>query len=435
MYNDTIDAMLLILQALLWGCGIYIIWSKNRLFAIFCMVLYLYLLPTEITYRFFHHFSEEYWGVDVWYETYWFINFSLFTLYLFFNLKKGNNKVYNVVYRKKYNDKWMGWIIVICYSIITTYYLVSNITLITYANLVENGSDAFTLDSITITDILVRSLPAFVIIPLLAVNNKRILARAFLLYNIILYFLYAFISGNRSDMLSFFMAILLLWLYGRNLRMKQILSLGTFALLFLYVAGKMSDLRGMEGGSSLAETLLKQDYLSPAYNLIGVQAKHIIDPIAVISSQIHKIFPAMGGEWLYIKVAPDVFGVEFTASKSAAFHPFTEGYLFAGFLGFLYNGIVIGLCLTLWNRFMSTNDKRFNRFMFALMGCIFFSIVRAQSVNFIRNIFFDFLPASFIYARLYGINIHYLRFFMTGKSKRIDLVHNSDNITTAYVKD
>lgn len=415
MYSDTLDAVLIFLQALLWGGAIYIIWAKNRLFGLFCMVLYLYLLPTEITYRFFHHFADDYWGRDVWYDFYGFVSLSLLSLFLFFSFSKSKNRVYNVVYKKKSSNKWIGYGIVILFSIISSYYLFTNINLITYHSLVENGSEGYELNSITITDTLVKSLPAFVILPLLTLEKKSILIKLFAIYNIMLFFSYAFITGNRSDMLGFFMILALLWLYGRELKLKQILIVGVSALLFIYIATQMSSLRGIEDGGSLAETLLKQDYMAPAYNIIGVQAKNIVAPYAVVSSQILKMFPSMGGEWLYITISPKIFGVEFTASQSAGFHPFTEGYLFAGFFGFLYNGIIIGALLKLWNRFMQTNNKLFNRFMFALMGCLFFALIRAQSINFIRFIFFEFLPVSFIYAQLNNVSIHYLGFFQTRK--------------------
>ncbi len=418
IYNDTLDAILLILQALLWGCAIYIIWKKNRLFGLFSMVLYLYLLPTEVTYRFYHHFANDYWGRDVWYESYWFISLSLLTLFLFFNIFDNSNRVYYVVYKNKHNAKWIGYVLITLFSIIASFYLFTNAPYITYHSLVENGSDGFALNAITVTDVLMKDLPAFVIIPLLATKNKSTLSMLLVIYNTLIYFAYAFLTGNRSDMLAFLLALVLLWLYERKLGPKQIIILGLFAVTFIYVAGMMSSLRGMEEGGSLAETLLKQDYMAPAYNIIGVQAKQVVDPYAVISSQLLKLFPTMGGEWLYIMIAPKIFGTEFTASQSAGFHPFTEGYLFAGFFGFLYNGIIIGLLLLFWNRLMHTNDKMFNRFLFALMGCLFFSLIRAQSVNFIRYLFFDFLPASFIYAQLNDIRIHYFGFLRIGKKQK-----------------
>lgn len=99
-----------------------------------------------------------------------------------------------------------------------------------------------------------------------------------------------------------------------------------------------------------------------------------------------------------------------SASQGWAFHPFAEGYIFCGFLGFVYNGLVIGLGLSIWNRFILTNNERFNRFMFAIMGCIFFSLVRSQSVNFFRYMYYMFIPSAYIYSRLSNIKINYRGF-------------------------
>ena len=76
------DIILLCFQVFVWVSCILKLWNRNRFYAIFCMVLYLYLLPTEITYRFFPYLYDAYWGKDVWCELYWFVNFSLITLFI-----------------------------------------------------------------------------------------------------------------------------------------------------------------------------------------------------------------------------------------------------------------------------------------------------------------------------------------------------------------
>ena len=161
----------------------------------------------------------------------------------------------------------------------------------------------------------------------------------------------------------------------------------------------------------MEDILLKQDYTAPAYNLVGVIGKNIIDPLMVINSQIIKTFPLLGGDWLYFLIADSLFpSSQVSASQGWAFHPFAEGYIFCGFLGFVYNGLVIGLGLSIWNRFILTNNERFNRFMFAIMGCIFFSLVRSQSVNFFRYMYYMYIPSAYIYSRLSNIKINYRGF-------------------------
>ena len=92
------DIILLCFQVFVWVSCIFKLWNRNRFYAIFCMVIYLYLLPTEITYRFFPYLYDAYWGKDVWCELYWFVNFSLITLFIVLNHTSKIHKVYNVVY-------------------------------------------------------------------------------------------------------------------------------------------------------------------------------------------------------------------------------------------------------------------------------------------------------------------------------------------------
>lgn len=68
MDDINMDIILLCFQVFVWVSCIFKLWNRNRFYAIFCMVIYLYLLPTEITYRFFHiymmHTGEKMFGVN-----------------------------------------------------------------------------------------------------------------------------------------------------------------------------------------------------------------------------------------------------------------------------------------------------------------------------------------------------------------------------------
>jgi len=61
MDDINMDIILLCFQVFVWVSCILKLWNRNRFYAIFCMVLYLYLLPTEITYRFFPYLYDAYW--------------------------------------------------------------------------------------------------------------------------------------------------------------------------------------------------------------------------------------------------------------------------------------------------------------------------------------------------------------------------------------
>lgn len=411
MDDINMDIILLCFQVFVWVSCIFKLWNRNRFYAIFCMVIYLYLLPTEITYRFFPYLYDAYWGKDVWCELYWFVNFSLITLFIVLNHTSKIHKVYNVVYYRRRNSKSIVCFFVLVFSFLSSYLLVTNMVKISYQSLVENGSMGNENILMTIIDQMFKWLPAFVIFPMVAMEQKKCYMQVFTAYNILLYTIYNILSGSRSDILAVILGLVLLWIYGRKIRIKQVFVLSFIAITFLYLASFTYSLRGGVNEGTLEEILLKQDYTAPAYNLVGVIGKNIIDPLMVINSQIIKTFPLLGGDWLYFLIADSLFpSSQVSASQGWAFHPFAEGYIFCGFLGFVYNGLVIGLGLSIWNRFILTNNERFNRFMFAIMGCIFFSLVRSQSVNFFRYMYYMFIPSAYIYSRLSNIKINYRGF-------------------------
>ena len=319
---------------------------------------------------------------------------------------------YEVVHYKKRRYSGLVWILVLSLSFIATLIFYSNIEMISYQALVQNGAMGNEDTTLAAIDALFKALPTFAIFPVFTIRKANWCFRLFAVYNIILSFVYNILSGSRSDILAITLGLVLIWMYGRKIRFKQILILGLVAIIFLILAGLAFALRGGSNDGTLAETLLQQDYSGPAYNILAVIGKDIVDPLLVVKSQFLKLFPLLGGDWLYMPIGKRAFsGVEMSGSQSMGFHPFVEGYMFAGFIGFIYNGIVVGLGLMLWKRFMSTNDERFNRYMFAVMGCLFFALVREQTIWFVRYIYYSFIPAVFVYSRLSNIEIHYSGFF------------------------
>lgn len=419
MDNNTIDIFLITLQVILWGASVCLLWKKNRLYSIFGMVLYLYLLPTEISYRFYPEFYDYYWGVDTWYTYFGYVTLSLLFLFIVLNLTGKSKRQYAVIRYKKHRFGSFVWLFIVLYSFLFTYLFYNNIGMISYQALVQNGAVGGEDTMLSTIDTMSKLLPAFTIFPIIAMKNSKWYLQLFALYNIILSFVYNTISGSRSDILAVTVGLVLIWMYGRKIGPKQIFALGCAAIAFLLIAGVAFTLRGGTNDGTLAETLLMQDYSGPAYNILAVIGKDIINPLVLIKSQLLKIFPLLGGEWMYIPVGKIAFPtVEMSASQGMGFHPFAEGYLFAGFIGSVYNGLVVGLGLALWNRFMSTNDERFNRYMFAVMGSLFFALVREQSVWFIRYIYFSFIPAVYIYSRLCNVSVRY-KGFLRRSGKRV----------------
>ena len=92
-----------------------------------------------------------------------------------------------------------------------------------------------------------------------------------------------------------------------------------------------------------------------------------------------------------------------TRAASPAMFAFTEGFVAAGWLGWIYNGIVWSVGFTLWRSLSSTNSKQLNAIAFAIPLMMVMVTARCQSSYFIKTLYFYFLPAFGLYFLATGI--------------------------------
>lgn len=100
------------------------------------------------------------------------------------------------------------------FSFLSSYLLVTNMVKISYQSLVENGSMGNENILMTIIDQMFKWLPAFVIFPMVAMEQKKWYMQVFTAYNILLYTIYNILSGSRSDILAVILGLVLLGIYG-----------------------------------------------------------------------------------------------------------------------------------------------------------------------------------------------------------------------------
>jgi hypothetical protein len=140
-------------------------------------------------------------------------------------------------------------------------------------------------------------------------------------------------------------------------------------------------------------TLVYQDYYAPAHMLFAAISYHIIDPLLVVASNITNIIPEYGLPYLQFNIT-DVFNPGLTTRASSyAFYILTEGYLFCGDFGFIYNALVISAGIGLWRLMCSTRSSRFNALILPIMALDVTNLCRGQSAYFIKIIYFHTLPA------------------------------------------
>ncbi|MFY9510926.1 MAG: hypothetical protein WAQ05_08140 [Rubrivivax sp.] len=220
-----------------------------------------------------------------------------------------------------------------------------------------------------------------------------------------LFVVISFRLGNRTDLLAVGLGIAIFESLNVRLGWRTLLKAGAGALGLLALLLVIEALRYGEDSQSvdLATAVLAKDYYAPAHMLFAAVAYAHVDPVEVVRSNTANALIMLGVPYLQATVT-DLFRPDLaTRSAGYAFYIFTEGYLFAGPFGFLYNGLVPLAGLLLWRKLASSNDKQLNAVLIALMGCMIVNVVRGQSSYFIKYLYTFILPSLLVYASLAGV--------------------------------
>jgi hypothetical protein len=208
--------------------------------------------------------------------------------------------------------------------------------------------------------------------------------------------------ANRGEMVSLFNAILFVELIRYRmfgLRSRPPIFKGILLASAVIIYGKLArDSRGADQSSDLdwLSTLVLQDYYAPAHMLFAAIFYHIIDPLLVIASNTTNLIPGLGLPYLQFDIT-EIFNQGITTrAASYAFYILTEGYLFCGDMGFLYNTIIISVGMGFWRLLSSTRSSKFNALVLPIIALDVTNICRGQSVYFIKLLFYHLAPALVI---------------------------------------
>jgi hypothetical protein len=189
------------------------------------------------------------------------------------------------------------------------------------------------------------------------------------------------------------------------LNLKKITAGLGLALLFVAVAffielNRYSNVQTPRFDRSLVELALLQDFYPPAHILFASFHLDYINPLMALKSNIANSLAFLDVPYLQQPITEMFSPNSVTRSTGYAFYIFTEGYLFMGSLGFIYNGLVLTFLLSIWRKYADTNNGSFNRVLLALMGTMLINLSRGQSSYFIRYFYSYLLPLAWIYLSL-----------------------------------
>ncbi|VVE84400.1 hypothetical protein [Pandoraea sputorum] len=416
------DGLLLAFETVLFGLGLAYIYPRDKMFGFYFVFLFIYGIFAQLGYHFFPEASEAimaYFGDDVWLPSVLFITASLVSFVLafvflrpvFYGLMAFRFSARPAAMPGLWRKLALGWLLA------TSAYMIGFVVL--------NGADlswySAQQDDLRSTAPALALLIFFVKIDVgtLVVLYRLARQRVHLIPHISpwlpfvvrgAFFLFiTFKLGNRTDVLACFLGLALMEMSQTRLSVRIMLRALFFgflvvSLLLLIEATRYSD---SDVGPPVPTSvkLLVKDYYPPAHMLFAAMAYDYVSPWEVIESNTSNAAILLGYPYLQETVT-DLFRPDLaTRSVGYAFYVLTEGFMFMGYWGFLYNGVVLIAGLCLWRRMATSDSREYNLLLLGLFGCMMVNVVRGQSSYFVKYLYMFVLPNALLYLSLVGMRI------------------------------
>ena len=397
----------------------YVLAKKDILIAGLYFFLFVYTIFSQIGYVFVPELSgllNAYFGKLHFYYYHYFVFLSFLTYFL---ISYAYVKISKPYYRNKYkvfyiNSHILFFIYVTIYSLYLLVLLVQFITnydALTYASM-PNGEYMF-------LGILFKYLTIFTFAHYAVYRSGRGRGRgrgrgkikivfSFLTISLILHLLIATKIGSRTDLVALFIGVsfyeIYLSIHAKNVK-KTLGVLSIFALIAFVGLNVLEAVRepGKVASGDLLSRLLFKDYFAPGHILIAAMYYDLVNPVNVVLSNFYNSLIMM--DYPYLQTAVGDSLVEGSSSRSTGFamYIFSEGYMFAGWLGFIYNGLVVSSGIILWRWFSRSDNISYNAFIIGLTASQLANMARGQSSYFVKDIYIVFMFAVVLYFVMTGI--------------------------------
>lgn len=411
------DILLIIIFTLYIFISATHIIKKNVLFGILYIFLFIYSIFAQIGYCFFPELSElinAFFGKKYFYIFYIFnfLSFILFHILFYFFYDKINKfKKYEIVHEKRVTLFLSFILFILFYYLYLLLYLVSNFNDINY----QNASDPIFLQNSSIFykifAIFYKSLVGYGIIFYVQFRSKKlynkisffsISALKFLnILNLIFLFIISTKIGSRTDILAFIIGIIIFETLN-GLTKKKIYTLATtfiFVIIFLlFLEQSRLGESNTNADVNLTQKIILKDYFAPAHLLYTAINYNFIDPFLVLKSNFANSLILLNVDYLQMPITELIAPGVANRSQGFAFYLFTEGYLFMGLLGFIYNALMLSCGLFIWYIIYNSNLKPFRIMILTIMCTQVANLARSQSSYFYKDILVIFIPIFlFIY--------------------------------------
>ncbi len=389
------------------------IFTTNRLVGTAYGLLFLYSIFALVGYLYFPGQSEflgAYFGDDVGYEAAYFITLSLggfFAINMVLYRRSAANARFdhrmNVVFSgQNYSVIMMGLLI----AVFTTG-LAYNFSELSWF-IAERESVPLALGAFLF---LFKTSVGILIVLYVAIRGKitphfrRLIVPA-LIY-MVLFLIAAVKLGNRTDPAALVVGIIVFESMTRTITLRTVFLSATIIFLAIIGLSIVETFRygDLQSQAPIADRIIRNDYFAPAHILFAAIAFGYVQPMEVIVSNFSNALIRFNYPYLQQPIT-DLFRPNVaTRSAGYAFYVFSEGYVFMGFWGFLYNAIVPSLYLKLWNKIVCTNHPMVNNMINAILATMAINLVRGQTSYFIKYGYTFVLPVMLFAVALLGIRI------------------------------
>ena len=394
--------------------GTYV-WKRDVLYGGIYLFLYIYTIFSQIGYTYFPSLSifiKAYFGSKLFYEFHAFIFLSFLAYFLIFRAfykKILAVKKYKIV---KSNIQYFPFfvMVVLMHILFLGFYLFLNYDSISYVNMSNenyqrsHGSLLLIFSIFFKLSVMINIILYYLIKcrRIFLTQKKEVVIYSLFLLEIVVFVIIAVKIGNRTDPLALSLSIVVLEIcfmriYGVDrMRIVKIIS---FFVLVIYGLIVLEVVR--EGGTSgqkvISEIILLKDYFAPSHMLFAAMAFEYVDIGEVVISNTSNALIKINHPYLQATITNLINPGIASRSTGYAFYIFSEGYLALGWYGFIYNGIIIFLGVTLWRLLGNSSFYLYNVFIISLLASQMANIVRSQSSYFIKDIYTLFIPAMFIF--------------------------------------
>ena len=153
--------------------------------------------------------------------------------------------------------------------------------------------------------------------------------------------------------------------------------------------------------------LVSQDYFAPSATLIMSVEENIVNPVAVIMSNLFNSIYFMNHDTISAIVVNE-YDLNFVRGAGFSYIIYAEGYNFMGFTGFLYNGVACGLVLHILNVDFKGVSKAHQNILKAILAILILQVIRSQS-GVALKVLYTFLPIYYFYCQVFGYSLRFRR--------------------------